>query len=102
MKKKGMLAALAAFVVLLALTIPAIAVSSESGFEDDDGNLAVNSDQLRLEQLCSDDLDGHGAVPNIGEDRESGGRSTVSRTPRPPRLTTASPAAPSRTTTVRR
>lgn len=43
MKKKGMLAALAAFAMLLALTIPASAVSGESGFEDDDGNLAVNS-----------------------------------------------------------
>jgi hypothetical protein len=42
-KKKGMLAALAAFAMLLALTIPASAVSGESGFEDDDGNLAVNS-----------------------------------------------------------
>lgn len=39
MKKKGMLAALAAFAMLLALTIPASAVSGESGFEDDDGNL---------------------------------------------------------------
>jgi Prealbumin-like fold domain len=42
MKKKGMLAALAAFAMLLALTVPAFAgpVSDAAGFEGDDGNLA--------------------------------------------------------------
>jgi hypothetical protein len=42
MKKRGPLAALAAFVLLLALTVPAFAgpVSDAAGFEGDDGNLA--------------------------------------------------------------
>jgi Prealbumin-like fold domain len=42
MKKKQLLAGLAALAVLLALAIPAIAgpVGTASGFEDDDGNLA--------------------------------------------------------------
>ncbi len=45
MKKKGILAALAGFTLLAAMTIPALAgpVGSAQGFEDDDGNLVVNS-----------------------------------------------------------
>ncbi|HZD81212.1 MAG TPA: hypothetical protein VE646_14405, partial [Actinomycetota bacterium] len=43
--KKGLLAALGAFTLLMALTLPASAgsVGNASGFEDDDGNLAVDS-----------------------------------------------------------
>src|SRR5919204_4044672 len=44
MRRKGLLAALAAGVVILAMTIPAAAsVASNQGFEDADGNLVVNA-----------------------------------------------------------
>jgi hypothetical protein len=45
-KKKGLLAGLAALGVMIAMTIPALAtgpVGTANGFEDDDGNLAVDS-----------------------------------------------------------
>src|SRR5919201_5270268 len=44
MRRKGLLAALAVGVVILAMTIPAAAsVGSNQGFEDNDGNLVVGS-----------------------------------------------------------
>jgi hypothetical protein len=48
-----MLAVLAALAMLFALTIPAIAVGTESGFEDHESNLAPNPAALNfeLEQL---------------------------------------------------
>lgn len=45
MKKRGILAALAGLAVVVAMTVPAFAgpIATASGFEDDDGNLVVNS-----------------------------------------------------------
>jgi hypothetical protein len=53
-----MLAVLAAYAMLLALTIPAIAVGAEAGFEDDDGNLAPNPAGLNFDGTASPRLPG--------------------------------------------
>ena len=84
MKKKGMLAALAAFAMLLALTIPATAVSGESGFEDDDGNLGRQA-PINFDWNSFAPTTWTGTAPtDVGEDTSAAGRSTASRTPRPP------------------
>jgi Prealbumin-like fold domain len=69
MKKKGMLAAMAAFAMLLALTIPATAVGSESGFEDDDGNLAPNAAGLNFDWNSFVPTTWTGTAPNRASEK---------------------------------
>lgn len=73
MKKKGLLAALAAFAMLLALTIPAIAVGAESGFEDDDGNLAPNAAGLNFDWNSFAPATWTGLAPNRTSEGGAGG-----------------------------